>query len=146
MWNLTNHEAVLMGAKPIYKEIGPYCYRKYRVRFNLTFFEEGDKVKYWRQRYFRFDAAESQRLSGEALDPMGDTIVNINPSYLAALAQTGNEVELTVALVGPLIGKHVQLFRDALIPQVQNRISPLVLQQYWYVHHHHHPYHTYNGD
>eukprot|EP00003_Mantamonas_plastica_P029235 TRINITY_DN688_c1_g1_i4.p1 TRINITY_DN688_c1_g1~~TRINITY_DN688_c1_g1_i4.p1 ORF type:complete len:631 (+),score=167.59 TRINITY_DN688_c1_g1_i4:166-2058(+) len=61
---------------------------------------------------------------------MGDTIVNINPSYLAALAQTGNEVELTVALVGPLIGKHVQLFRDALIPQVQNRISPLVLQQY----------------
>ncbi|XP_028991381.1 lysosome membrane protein 2-like [Betta splendens] len=43
-FNVTNPEEILAGEKASVKQIGPYTYREYRPRENITFLENGTKV------------------------------------------------------------------------------------------------------
>ena len=54
-WNVTNAEDVLKGAKPKLDEVGPFSYREYTVKLNVTFLDGGNKVKYRKWEYFVHD-------------------------------------------------------------------------------------------
>ncbi len=45
VWNVTNPEAVLHGAKPELTEVGPYVYRDMQARFNVSF-EQDEELRH----------------------------------------------------------------------------------------------------
>ncbi|XP_041086790.1 lysosome membrane protein 2-like isoform X2 [Polyodon spathula] len=71
-FNVTNAEAVIQGGKPSVEEIGPYTYREYRSRENVTFLENGTMVSALSPKTFVFLRDMS---SG---DPEVDLITTVN--------------------------------------------------------------------
>lgn len=47
VWNITNPDEWLAGAKPILEDIGPYAYKQSRVKLNVTFEQNGTIARYW---------------------------------------------------------------------------------------------------
>ena len=45
-WNITNKEDVLQGGKPLLQEVGPYVYRYYSQKLNVSFSEDGTRATY----------------------------------------------------------------------------------------------------
>ena len=54
-FDLQNEEAVLQGAQPIVTELGPYAFREYYNKFDISWTDDGDTVTYNTQRYYVFD-------------------------------------------------------------------------------------------
>ncbi len=93
-WNLTNPDEYMAGSKPQFEELGPYVYRQYDRKLNVTF--ENGEVTY---RTFTYYIFMSNMSSGD----VGDKIVNINPQYLGVIESAGSEYNLMVSFVGPTI-------------------------------------------
>ena len=91
-WNLTNPDEYMTGATPQFEELGPYVYRQFDRKLNVTF--ENGEVTYRTFTYYVFMANMS---SGD----VGDKIVNINPQYLGVIGNAGSEYNLMVSFVGP---------------------------------------------
>jgi len=81
MHNLTNPNATLYGAKPEFNEIGPYCYRVYTYKYDVSFNDDYSEVTSKSYSKYIFQP----ELSGDGLDPETDLIENINPGYLGVL-------------------------------------------------------------
>lgn len=47
VFNITNPDEWLAGAKPVLVDIGPYAYVQHRVKLNVTFNENGTLVSYY---------------------------------------------------------------------------------------------------
>jgi hypothetical protein len=75
IYNVTNPEEVYAGQKPILQEIGPYAYREYNVKFNISFSDDGNERSYRLWEYFEFDA--SQSFAGASPDSDRVTVVNV---------------------------------------------------------------------
>ncbi|MGH0164676.1 UNVERIFIED_CONTAM: hypothetical protein FKN15_047307 [Acipenser sinensis] len=71
-FNVTNAQAVMQGGKPTVEEIGPYTYREYRPRENVTFLENGTKVSALSPKTFVF------RRDMSSGDPEVDLITTVN--------------------------------------------------------------------
>lgn len=93
-WNLTNPDEYLAGERPLFEELGPYVYRQYDRKLNISF--ANGEVTYRTYTYYVFMANMS---TGNA----GDKIVNINPQYLGVIENAGSEYNLMVGFVGPTI-------------------------------------------
>ncbi|MCY3415128.1 MAG: hypothetical protein INQ03_25980 [Candidatus Heimdallarchaeota archaeon] len=96
LWDLTNPDAFLAGSKPIMEEKGPYVYRQYDRKIDVSF--DDDEVTYKTYTYYIFD----EDLSCSTCS-IGDEITNVNPQYLGVLAQAGSEAALVTGFVGPTI-------------------------------------------
>lgn len=59
VFDVANPKEAALGAKPILVERGPYAYREFSVKHNVTFSADGDTVSYCEQKYFRFDPERS---------------------------------------------------------------------------------------
>ncbi|GMR32904.1 hypothetical protein PMAYCL1PPCAC_03099, partial [Pristionchus mayeri] len=60
LWNLTNpYEMIYEGAMPRFQDHGPYAYRGYEQKENLTWSSDGKEVSYRNRRSWVFDAAAS---------------------------------------------------------------------------------------
>ncbi|XP_064080513.1 protein croquemort-like [Macrobrachium nipponense] len=77
LWNITNHEAFLEGAKPVLKECGPYVWREYHDKQGIEFHHNAT-VTYLQQRWWIWDAALSGRNS------LDDFVYAMNPIPLSA--------------------------------------------------------------
>ncbi|XP_063745278.1 lysosome membrane protein 2-like isoform X2 [Eleginops maclovinus] len=72
-FNVTNvNEFVEKGAKPVVKQIGPYTYREYRYKVNVTMVENGEKVSAYNTKSFVFIREKSVG------DPAEDNITTVN--------------------------------------------------------------------
>ncbi|MFX1420588.1 MAG: hypothetical protein ACFE9N_16955, partial [Promethearchaeota archaeon] len=89
LWNLTNPRGVIDGYKPEYVEIGPYVYREYSTKYDVSFSPNWDEVSYKQYSTYIFNP----ELSDSSCNP-GDYITNINPAYLGVLELAGNEENL----------------------------------------------------
>ncbi|XP_038130928.1 lysosome membrane protein 2-like isoform X1 [Cyprinodon tularosa] len=78
-FNVTNVEEFLKGAKPKVDQIGPYTYREYRYKDNVTMVDNGKKVSAYNTKSFVFLMEKSIG------DPAVDTITTVNIPLWAAM-------------------------------------------------------------
>uniref|UniRef100_A0A7N6C3N0 Scavenger receptor class B, member 2a n=1 Tax=Anabas testudineus TaxID=64144 RepID=A0A7N6C3N0_ANATE len=78
-FNVTNPEEFLAGGKASVKQIGPYTYREYRPRENVTFLENGTKVFAVNPKSFVFVPEKS------AGNPEVDLIRTVNIPFVAVM-------------------------------------------------------------
>ncbi|XP_048021923.1 lysosome membrane protein 2-like [Megalobrama amblycephala] len=79
-FNVTNPEAFLKGeAKPHLTEMGPYTYREYRPKHNVSFVDKGTKVAAYTPKIFVFVREKSVG------DPSVDTVTTVNIPAMAVM-------------------------------------------------------------
>ncbi|KAJ0013015.1 hypothetical protein NQD34_017349 [Periophthalmus magnuspinnatus] len=84
-FNITNVEAVLTGAKPQVTQVGPYTYREYRYKDNVSMVENGTKVSAYNTKSFVFLRDKSVG------DPTEDNITTVNiPAWAVMNKLKGN--------------------------------------------------------
>ncbi|MHA2363615.1 MAG: hypothetical protein ACXAC7_06635 [Candidatus Hodarchaeales archaeon] len=112
-WNLSNSKLWLStGATPDFDEQGPYVFRQYDTKLDVSF--NDDEVSYKTYTYYVFDESLS---SGK----LTDKIININPAYLGVIAGAGSETALLTSFVGPtlaqVMGGIQTTFMDGVLAQ-----------------------------
>ncbi|XP_073333908.1 lysosome membrane protein 2-like isoform X2 [Pagrus major] len=71
-FNVTNVDELLAGAKPEVTQVGPYTYREYRYKDNVSMVEDGSKVSAYNTKSFVFLREKSVG------DPAVDNITTVN--------------------------------------------------------------------
>lgn len=51
-FDIVNPDEILKGAKPIVTQVGPYSYREYFEKFNISWTDDGDTVQFENWRYY----------------------------------------------------------------------------------------------
>ncbi|CCI41401.1 unnamed protein product [Albugo candida] len=93
VFNVTNTGAFLnQNEKLNVQERGPYVYRQWEKKVNVTF--AGDRVQYKKYFNFAFDPAQSCSNCRE-----NDTITSFDAGYFSVIAQAGGEFRFLVALL-----------------------------------------------
>ena len=100
-FHVTNHEAVLRGAKPIVEERGPYVYKSTTVKDsddNIAWNDDGT-MTYRPRKVYVYEPS----LSGEGLDPFNDFIVVPNiPLWTGLNKAKGSAIGRQIVLDGGL--------------------------------------------
>lgn len=76
VYNITNLAAVVNGTRPVVEELGPFVYRVYYNRFNISYFDDGNTVAYQQGRMYVFEPTLSQM-------PDSSVVIAVNFPYLA---------------------------------------------------------------
>ena len=119
MHNLTNAEDVLNGSIPIFEEIGPYAYRVYSYKYDVSYNEDYSEVTYKSYSNYVFQP----NLSAPGLDP-SDIIMNVNPGYLGVLNLMGDsEATLVEKMVPTVLGE----VKDTFLATIEEVLGPLGL-------------------
>ncbi|XP_034048827.1 lysosome membrane protein 2-like isoform X2 [Thalassophryne amazonica] len=71
-FNITNVDAFLKGSKPVVTQVGPYTYREYRYKENVSMVENGTRVSAYTTKSFVFLREKSVG------DPAVDLITTVN--------------------------------------------------------------------
>eukprot|EP00697_Spironema_sp_BW2_P014722 gnl/Spiro4/524_TR287_c0_g2_i1.p1 gnl/Spiro4/524_TR287_c0_g2~~gnl/Spiro4/524_TR287_c0_g2_i1.p1 ORF type:complete len:536 (+),score=110.66 gnl/Spiro4/524_TR287_c0_g2_i1:143-1750(+) len=88
-WNLTNAEDWIAGrAKPRVSLCGPYSYREYKTRFNITWSEDRDIIQFRTWERYVYDPATSC----PTCDPDNDLITTLNMPLQGVLAQIRTQI------------------------------------------------------
>lgn len=64
-FDIQNPEEILQGEKPVVTQVGPYAFKEYFNKFDISWTDDGDTVTYNTQRYYVFD--EERTTSGLTL-------------------------------------------------------------------------------
>uniref|UniRef100_A0A3P8UKS2 Lysosome membrane protein 2-like n=1 Tax=Cynoglossus semilaevis TaxID=244447 RepID=A0A3P8UKS2_CYNSE len=84
-FNITNVDEVLLGAKPKVQQVGPYTYREYRYKDNVSMVENGTMVSAYNTKSFVFLREKSVG------DPAVDIITTVNiPGWAVMNKVKGN--------------------------------------------------------
>ncbi|XP_047227652.1 lysosome membrane protein 2-like isoform X2 [Girardinichthys multiradiatus] len=128
-FNVTNVEEFLKGAKPVVKQIGPYTYREYRYKDNVTMVENGTKVSAYNTKSFVFLRDKSVG------DPTVDIITTVNIPIWVAMnkAQGFSAFFMTMMIKGSKSGFFITRtvhellwgYEDALLERI-SKSSPAV--------------------
>ncbi|PIK51964.1 putative lysosome membrane protein 2 isoform X1 [Apostichopus japonicus] len=106
MWNLTNADDVLKGAKPNVTQVGPYTYRETKNKENVTFLSSDEEISYTTLSQYEFVSD----MSVENANPMIDKITSINIPYLTVVNMVsfwGDKEKSEVKLAALLTGSQV---------------------------------------
>ncbi|MFX1322211.1 MAG: hypothetical protein ACFFAQ_11265 [Promethearchaeota archaeon] len=109
MWNLTNPNEFLMGKKPELEEVGPYTFREYTTKYNVSYSAKMDEVTYKQYPTYIFQPDMSAPLCS-----LDDNIINVNPAYLGVLELAGNEENLIKAMFPTVLSEVKTLFGEEL--------------------------------
>jgi hypothetical protein len=109
MWNLTNPIKFLMGEKPELEEIGPYTFREYTTKYNVSYSTNMVEVTYKEYTTYIFQPDMSAPLCS-----LDDNITNINPAYLGVLELTGNEENLIKVMFPTVLSEVKTIFGQEL--------------------------------
>lgn len=80
-FNMTNVDEFMAGAKPRVTQVGPYTYREYRYKENVSMVENGTKVSAYTTKTFVFLREKSVG------DPSEDNITTVNIPVWAAMSK-----------------------------------------------------------
>ncbi|CAJ1069291.1 lysosome membrane protein 2a isoform X2 [Xyrichtys novacula] len=112
-FNVTNVEVFLAGGKAVVKQIGPYTYREYRPRENVTFLENGTKVYALNPKTFVFVPEKS------AGDPEVDILRTVNIPYVAVMNELDSYSFFLKTLVSMYMnGLGIELFMTRTVHEV----------------------------
>lgn len=90
-FNVTNVDAFLAGAKPQVTQVGPYTFRQYRTRENVSMVDNGSKVSAYNTKSFVFLREKSVG------DPSEDSITTVNiPVWAVMNKLKGSIVKATM--------------------------------------------------
>uniref|UniRef100_A0A0P4WMB1 Scavenger receptor class B member 1 n=1 Tax=Scylla olivacea TaxID=85551 RepID=A0A0P4WMB1_SCYOL len=78
-FNITNKEEFLEGSKPVFQEVGPYCYREHWRKINISFHDNGT-VSYETQKFYFFERSAS-------VGSEDDLITTLNIPMMTAVSQ-----------------------------------------------------------
>ncbi|MFX0042727.1 MAG: hypothetical protein ACFE8L_07430 [Candidatus Hodarchaeota archaeon] len=109
MWNLTNPSEFLIGEKPKLEEIGPYTFREYTTKYNVSYNINMDEVTYKQYSTYIFQPDMSANLCSP-----DDNITNINPAYLGVLELARNEENLIKVMFPTVLSEVKTLFGEEL--------------------------------
>ncbi|MFX1377240.1 MAG: hypothetical protein ACFFA0_15660 [Promethearchaeota archaeon] len=109
MWNLTNPIGFINGDKPEYTEIGPYVYREYTTKYNVSFSANWDEVTYKQYQTYEFETEMSHPLCSP-----DDYITNVNPAYLGVLELVENEENLIRVMFPSVLSEVKEMFAQEL--------------------------------
>ena len=73
LFDLQNQEAALSGSKPVVVEKGPYAFKKYFNRFDVSWGDDGDTVTYTSQVFFMFNPDRTGGYTSNASHPTTTT-------------------------------------------------------------------------
>lgn len=60
VFDIENPAAAANGSEKVrVKEVGPYAFKEYRIKHNITFSEDGNVVSYYQWQYYVFDESRS---------------------------------------------------------------------------------------
>uniref|UniRef100_A0A3Q1FA35 Scavenger receptor class B, member 2a n=1 Tax=Acanthochromis polyacanthus TaxID=80966 RepID=A0A3Q1FA35_9TELE len=112
-FNVTNPEVFLAGGKAAVKQIGPYTYREYRPRENVTFLENGTKLYALNPKTFVFVPEKS------AGDPEVDIIRTVNIPFVAVLNELSSYPFLLRTLVSVYMNSlGIEMFMTRTVHEV----------------------------
>jgi hypothetical protein len=121
-FNLTNKDNVQFnGTKPIYKEVGPYCYRENRTRLNVTWSDDRTLVSFTTMTQYLLYPSKTNG------NPYTDRVTNINPAYIGLLANANGEFSLRVGFTGVQIRLFFQFFNATLLDDARLYYTPNIL-------------------
>lgn len=82
-YNLTNPASFALTGAPQFEEVGPYVFREYDIKFNVSFSEGDSKVTFNDQTFYVFDQAQSGSLLAT------DQITSLWTTYFGAVLRAG---------------------------------------------------------
>uniref|UniRef100_T1JNU7 Lysosome membrane protein 2 n=1 Tax=Strigamia maritima TaxID=126957 RepID=T1JNU7_STRMM len=98
-FNVTNSaDYVANRSKPIVEEIGPYVFREYRQKVNISFSDEEDTVDYEQIKWFTF---EPERSKGN----LSDMLTTLNVPFTSLALKTEGKLTLMQQMMLPNIIK-----------------------------------------
>ncbi|XP_058794834.1 sensory neuron membrane protein 1-like [Phymastichus coffea] len=97
LFNISNPNEILLGEKPVLKEIGPFVYDVWQEKINVEDHKEDDTLSYTLKKTFYFNAAKSNGLSDE------DEFTLVHYMYLGM----ANGVLRSQPTVLPLVSKSI---------------------------------------
>ncbi|MFX0017266.1 MAG: hypothetical protein ACFFBT_07600 [Promethearchaeota archaeon] len=109
MWNLSNPAQFLTGNRPILEEIGPYVFREYTTKYEVSYSAKLDEVTYKQYSTYRFQPDMSAPLCS-----LDDNIININPAYLGVLELAENEENLIKVMFPSVLSEVKTMFGEEL--------------------------------
>lgn len=137
-FNVTNPNDFLSGGKAILKEIGPYTYREYRPRENVTFVDNGTKVSAYTSKSFVFLPEQSVG------NPEDDLVTTVNVPALAVMTKVkgsfwlGSMISMWMRSMGAgifmtrTIQEILWGFKDPLLTSV-HKLKPEVDEYFGYM-------------
>jgi len=91
MYQIENAEEILAGAKPRVTEHGPYVYREFKRKFDISYTSDPDNrelVQFREWIYWEYQ----WEMSGAGLNPFSDTYTMLNLPFLAVTSVLNNTV------------------------------------------------------
>lgn len=82
-YNLTNPSSFALTGAPQFQEVGPYVFREYNTRFNVSFTESDSKVTFNDRTFYVFDQERSGSLQAT------DQITSLWTTYFGAVLRAG---------------------------------------------------------
>ncbi|XP_076006773.1 lysosome membrane protein 2a isoform X2 [Genypterus blacodes] len=112
-FNVTNSEEFMAGGKASVKQIGPYTYREYRPRENVTFLENGTKLYAVNPKTFVFVPEKS------AGDPEVDLLRTVNIPLVAVMNEMRSYSFVLRTLISILLRSiSVELFMTRTVHEI----------------------------
>lgn len=110
-WNITNSNEWLSGVEPPkYEEIGPYAFKTYEVRYNLTYSPAWDTVEYTYHQWAEFD---SEKSCGNC--SLNDTLISVNRAYLQFMSSSsGMPIDSENSAMFALLPSSLKVSLDAI--------------------------------
>ncbi|XP_042220970.1 protein peste-like [Homarus americanus] len=112
-YNFTNPDEFSKGGKAVLDEVGPYCYREYHEKQNLTF-HPNNTVTFFQQRWWLWDQGCSGNLS------LDDIITSLNTVPISAAWSVRNKPLMLTGLNSILVS---QKENSSPEPQYMRRFS-----------------------
>ena len=89
MFHVLNPEDIKNGSRPNITEIGPFVYREWREKRNITQSDDGCSVKAAQWKKYEFDQEKTNELCGDQCSDGKDTkLTIINAAYVGVLQLT----------------------------------------------------------
>lgn len=85
---------------PDLQPVGPYVYRKYFTKLNVTFFDDDDKMSY--SQYIRYYFQRD--MTDPSLDPYTDIVYSFNMGYAGVVQLSGSESNFLQSVMAPTLG------------------------------------------